>query len=324
MIPFSAALGANAASSNHNSPAVHSDRDYIRVIDWVHQNHLEVHWLKKDETLRITGRSSTISLAVDSSDASFNGINVRLLFPIAKHESVPYISRLDAQRTFAPLLNPPKNEKGTAVKTICLDPGHGGKEPGFLVHGNMEKKYTLLLSQELQDQLKKAGFKVILTRTSDSFVELPERPQLAKRRGANLFISLHFNSATPSVRGAEVYCLTPAGAPSTNDRGEGADSGFYPGNKFDEKNMFLAWQIQKALARNLEVEDRGVHRARFWVLRDAEMPAILIEGGFMSHPVEGKKIFDPAYRREMARAIVQGVIDYKRAVEPKSAADRQE
>jgi N-acetylmuramoyl-L-alanine amidase len=79
--------------------------------------------------------------------------------------------------------------------------------------------------------------------------------------------------------------------------------------------MFLAYQIQRALTRELEVEDRGVHRARFAVLRDAVMPAVLIEAGFMSHPVEGRKIFDPAYRRQMARAITDGVLEYRRQVD---------
>jgi N-acetylmuramoyl-L-alanine amidase len=86
----------------------------------------------------------------------------------------------------------------------------------------------------------------------------------------------------------------------------------------NRQNTFLAYQVQKSLTRTLDVEDRGVHRARFAVLRDAVMPAILIEGGFMSHPVEGRKIFDPAYRRQMARAIVDGVGAYKRAVEQSS------
>jgi N-acetylmuramoyl-L-alanine amidase len=74
--------------------------------------------------------------------------------------------------------------------------------------------------------------------------------------------------------------------------------------------------MQKALTRNLAAEDRGVRRARFAVLRDAVMPAVLIEAGFMSHPAEGRKIFTSAYRQKMARAIVEGLLAYKRAVEP--------
>jgi N-acetylmuramoyl-L-alanine amidase len=111
----------------------------------------------------------------------------------------------------------------------------------------------------------------------------------------------------------EIFCCSPAGATSTNARGEG-DTRWVVGNRNDEKNMLLAYEMQRAYGKNLAVEDRGVKRARFQVLREATMPAILIEGGFMSHPSEGKKIYDPAYRKQMARAIVNGILGYKKVV----------
>jgi N-acetylmuramoyl-L-alanine amidase len=79
--------------------------------------------------------------------------------------------------------------------------------------------------------------------------------------------------------------------------------------------MLLAYQLQKRIARNLGMEDRGVRRARFAVLRPAVMPAVLIEGGFMSHPTEARKIYDAAHRRQMAQAIVDGIIAYRNLVE---------
>ena len=79
--------------------------------------------------------------------------------------------------------------------------------------------------------------------------------------------------------------------------------------------MLLAYEIHRKLVRKLSTEDRGVKRARFLVLRNAAMPAVLVEGGFMSHPVEGKRILDKAYRRKMAKAIVEGILSYKRIVE---------
>ena len=186
-----------------------------------------------------------------------------------------------------------RNQPGAKVRTVCLDPGHGGKDPGNEVGSNQEKQHTLLLAKEVRAQLARAGLKVTLTRSTDSFVELPARPELAKRRSADLFVSLHFNAAEAgrsTVQGAEVYCLTPAGASSTNARGEGNGGGWFPGNRHNEQNLYLAYQVQKALTRNLAVEDRGVRRARFAVLRDAVMPAVLIEAGFLSHPVEGRQI----------------------------------
>ena len=157
-----------------------------------------------------------------------------------------------------------------------------------------------------------------MTRTRDEFVELPTRPELAKRQGADLFVSLHFNSADASresVQGAEVYCLSPVGVDSTNGGSEVGGNGWFAGNRCNSKNLFLAYQVQRSLTQKLKVEDRGVRRARFWVLRDAVMPAVLIEAGFMSHPEEGKKIFTGAYRRQMARAIAQGLLSFKHRIE---------
>jgi N-acetylmuramoyl-L-alanine amidase len=78
--------------------------------------------------------------------------------------------------------------------------------------------------------------------------------------------------------------------------------------------MLLAYQMQKSITKDLPIEDRGAKRARYQVLREAGMPAILIEGGFMSNPAEGQRIFDPVYRRRMARAVVDGILGYQQMI----------
>jgi N-acetylmuramoyl-L-alanine amidase len=277
-----------------------------------------LHWIRRDETLELNNSSTAVVLQVHSPDAQINGVGVRLLFPLVLKGDTVWISRMDVRSTFGPVLSPPRLNRGSALKSICLDPGHGGKDPGFQVGSNQEKRFNLLLSQELQTQLKRAGWKVTLTRTRDTFVELPGRPDIARRRRADLFVSLHFNATEASagtVKGAEVYCLTPAGAPSTNAGGEGGGAGWFGGNRYNDENMFLAYQVQKTLAREVPVEDRGVHRARFVVLKDATMPAVLVEAGFLSHPVEGRKIFTAGYRRQLAAAIVAGLDAYRRIVQ---------
>ena len=292
-------------------------KNYVRLADWARDNDLQWRWIDREKTLQAGNNSTKLGFVVDSCEARINGVQVSLLFPVAYRDGTVYLSQLDASTTIKPLLSPAKNLPGNKIKTICLDPGHGGRDPGNMVGSRQEKEYTLLLAFELRDQLSKAGFKVSLTRTTDAKVDLPARPDLARRRGADLFVSLHFNATEigrNEVKGAETYCLTPAGAPSTNAGGEGA-GGWLTGNRYNEKNLLLAYQVQKALAGKLSVEDRGVKWARWAVLRDAAMPAVLIEAGFMSHPVESKNIFDPAYRRTMAQAILEGILAYKRIVE---------
>ena len=313
-VAISATLGRAASGIEH---ARIGGRDYGRLTDWAKANGFELRWLKRDETLELRSRAARISLTLDSREAEINGVKLWLLFPVAQQNGAVYLADQDLRSNLLPFISPLKNRATSKIRSICLDPGHGGKDPGEHVGSQEEKNYTLLLAQELRDQLLRAGFKVTMTRTTDTFIELPTRPELAKRRGADLFVSLHFNSVASSqstVRGAEVYCLTPAGAPSTNAQGEG-NGAWCVGNGNNDRSLFLAYQIQKSLAHNLGAEDRGVRRARFAVLRDAIMPAVLVEAGFLSHPAEGRKIRTAAYRRQIARAIVQGVVEYKNVVE---------
>jgi N-acetylmuramoyl-L-alanine amidase len=221
-----------------------------------------------------------------------------------------------------PLLWPSRYVEPKKITTICLDPGHGGKDSGNRVGGffwHNEKTYTLLLAFELREQLKELGFNVILTRNSDTYVDLPVRPAIANSRGADLFVSLHFNAAQSgkdTVAGPETYCITPVGAASSNAQGEGGGYGATVANRFGNKSLLLAYQMEKSLVQNLGAEDRGVRRARFAVLRDAAMPAILIEGGYMTNPAESKKIYDANYRKQMAAAIVKGILGYQKLTAP--------
>jgi len=294
-------------------------REYVSLAAWAKSNGMELRWTRRDETLELRNDAWRVVLKVDSRQAQFNGVQVWLLFPPLLERGSIRIANLDLQTTFQPILRPPKNARGARVKYICLDAGHGGKDPGYCVGPNQEKKFTLLLAQELRDQLKRAGFRVTLTRSRDTYLDLTARSGLANRRKTDLFVSLHFNASEVSpnsIRGAQVFCLTPVGASSTNSRSEARETRWYPGHRNDSKNLLLAYRTQKALLENLGVDDHGVRRARFAVLRDARMPAVLIEAGFMSNPAEGRKILTEAYREQIARAIVQGLCAYKRLVEP--------
>jgi N-acetylmuramoyl-L-alanine amidase len=298
----------------------HARPNYVRLGEWARANVFSVRWLERDRTIELTRGDTRLTFNVDSrSDtrkAQIDGVQVWLAFPVLNQNGNVFISQTDLAETIAPVLAPRANPPGIKVKTICIDPGHGGNDPGYQVGSNDEKKYTLLLAEEARAELKAAGFNVVLTRTTDVKIPLEDRPALARKKGADLFISVHFNAsdtARNEVKGTEIFCCTPAGATSTNARGEG-ETRWVVGNRHDERNMLLAYEMQKSYANNLGVEDRGVKRARFQVLRESTVPSILIEGGFLSHPTEGKKIIDPAYRKQMAHAIVQGVLAYKKAV----------
>jgi N-acetylmuramoyl-L-alanine amidase len=291
-------------------------KPYVRLVDWGKDRGFDARLLKGDDAMQLTNRSSRMVFHADARDAELNGITVSLSYPIVVRAGVPYISELDLTTAIEPVLFPARGAH-EMVKNIVIDPGHGGSDSGYQIGSQKEKKYALLLAQEVRQQLVRAGFTASLTRTTDTFIDRAERPEIARHRGADLFISLHWNAlpGNSQIKGAQVFCLTPVGASSSNAGGEIVNAGRHAGNHNDDRNMLLAYQLQRALVGNLGVEDRGVRRARFEILCEAEMPAVLIEGGFMSNPGEAQHIYDSAYRVRMARAIVAGVRAYKAQVQ---------
>jgi N-acetylmuramoyl-L-alanine amidase len=292
-----------------------SGQEYVNVQDWAEANHLVC--TRKGDELRLTNRVAQLTLKINAQRVELNGVTLFLAYPVVLHQGAAWIAQKDTDLSLRPLLFPAKNPPKKKVKTVALSAGHGGKDCGYQLGSEQEKEYTLLLARAVQKLAKRAGLKTVLVRSADEFVALEDRPRLAKRGQADCFLELHYNCAGPGdteTDGVEVYCLTPTGAASTNG---GADS--YPrplpGNRNDERNILLAYQLQRSLVEKLALPDRGVRRARFVVLREAEMPAVLIEAGFMSRPDQMRRIQDPEHRRRTAQALLDGVLAYKKAIE---------
>ena len=307
------------AASGQPSRASMFGTEYIRLDDWARARGGQVRWVVPKHAAKVTLPAGTLDVTVDSRKVTLKGVNLWLAAPVVLRGTSAYVAQADLTGTIQPLLFPAKLSAARPVKTIALDAGHGGKDPGNLEGKRQEKQYTLLLVKDVRELLIKAGYKVCLTRASDTYIAPEVRPDLARQRGADLFVSLHFNSAdaagAAAVKGAEVFCLTPASAHSTNDRGERGATGAAPGNKHDTRNLLLAYHLQRALIGKAGAEDRGVKRARFAVLKNAEMPAVLIEAAFMTNAGDARKIYDPAQRRVLAQAIVDGIKAYQQAVQ---------
>lgn len=315
-----AAVTLFAAPAPH--AATYDGQHYVPLAEFARANGFHIYAARKGEDV-LTRGDQRLVFDVNSAQAEIGGVNVRLSYPVADDHGELLVSQTDINTALRPLIDPEKSY-GKRIATICLDPGHGGKDTGnrvvgFLTHN--EKTYTLALGLELKRQLTLAGYHVVMTRRQDVFVELPDRPAIANRDGADLFISLHFNASPVdknAISGPETYCITPVGAASSNAHGETGEFGSSVGagptvaNRCEDKSLMLAYQMEKSLVQNLHANDRGVRRARFAVLRDARMPAILIEGGYMTNPEEGEKIYSASYRRQMAAAIVKGITAYEK------------
>lgn len=220
---------------------------------------------------------------------------------------------------------------GLGVRTIVIDPGHGGKDPGAIAFGLKEKDIVLDLAIKLKPILERElGCKVILTRSTDVFIPLEERTAIANTENADLFVSLHVN-AHPSaeVRGLETYYLNLStnaeamrvaameNATSTHQMSDLQDilSDIMSNSKIEESSR-LAQQVHNAILSEAKIKgysnirNLGVKQAPFYVLIGAQMPAILLEIAFITNKEDAKNLQDPAFMRLVSKEIVDGIRAY--------------
>jgi N-acetylmuramoyl-L-alanine amidase len=259
-------------------------------------------------TYRVSSENGVMQLALGSHEVIWNGIELHLGFEPQIIDNQIFLHGLDLQKTFEPLLCAPPLTLGTN-HVVVIDPGHGGSNVGThsVVDGRYEKEFTLDWARRLKPLLEANGWTVYLTRSSDTYVTNADRGIFADAHHADLFISLHFNSAAPDTKqaGLETYVLTPTGMPSTLTRNySDLWAEHFSNNNFDAANLQLAVRLQANLLQVTGETDRGVRRARFMdVLHEHNHPAVLIEGGYLSNPREAKRIADPEFRQKLAEAV---------------------
>jgi N-acetylmuramoyl-L-alanine amidase len=254
----------------------------------------------------------------DSRRASFNGVVFWLSAAPLRSWGRWTMLQSDVDKMLAVLVQPSQAAKAKGYRTVVLDAGHGGEDPGAANarYGIQEKRITLALANATRDIIRQHGVDVRLTRTGDRAMGLPERCQYAARVQADVFVSIHLNSAVdPDSSGIETHILPPAGHPITASATVGSrDRTAYPGNSHDGANMALGYSLQKSLLKCTGAEDRGVRRSRFWVVRNAPCPAALVECGFVSNGKEARRLLDAEYQGRVARALADGVLAYLDAV----------
>ena len=260
----------------------------------------------------VASRYGVMVLGIGSREAAWNGVGINLGFAPEIIDGEVCLHGLDLAKNLEPLLCEPPLAFGTN-RVIVIDPGHGGSNPGAssVLDGRLEKEFTLDTALRLKPLLEAEGWTVFLTRSRDVYVSNLFRPFFTTAHHADVFISLHFNSAAPDRKqaGLETYCFTPTGMPSTITR-EYSDpwSEKSTSNEFDAQNLQLAVKLQAALPRAMGMEDRGVRRVRYIeVLRGQNCPAMLIEGGYLSNPREAALIETPEYRQKLAQAIADAL-----------------
>ena len=223
---------------------------------------------------------------------------------------------MDVSKIIEPIMRPNRLHNAHKIQTVVLDPGHGGVDQGASNRWGSEKMFALDVAMHARDALARAGYKVEMTRTRDTTVSLEDRVNIANRFRDAVFVSIHFNYSGVA-EGLETYALAPAGVVSNaanESHVSSAEVQACPGNIQDEHNIALSAAIHAMVLSRLSMFDRGVKHARFHVLRGVQIPAVLVECGFLSNTAEGQRIATAQFRQEVATAIAQGIQNYDAAV----------
>jgi N-acetylmuramoyl-L-alanine amidase len=249
-----------------------------------------------------------------SREVMINGARSWLCFPVIEQDGKFLVSRTDVAKTIEPLVRPHRVPNAGKVQTVVLDPGHGGYDRGQVSRYGYEKDFALDVARKLRPALQAKGLRVIMTREGDYFVPLEVRAQIANAARDSIFISIHFNATNddPNATGFEIFSFTPRGAPSTSDSAVAPSAlSTQPGSAVDAQSMALSACIYHSLLGHIPEYDRGIKRARFAVLRLTKVPAVLIEGGFLTEQGECKLIVQKDWRARLAHAIGIGIESYR-------------
>lgn len=175
---------------------------------------------------------------------------------------------------------------GGSFKTVVIDAGHGGRDVGGAYGKVYEKWLALDTAMRVEKKLKAKGFKTVMTRSSDRFVTLPGRAKIGNRYPDSIFVSIHYNFTwKKNVSGLETFYCSGNSKP-------------------------LADAVQRGMLKEVKAVDRGAKYARYYVIRHAQNPAILVEGGFVSNSKERGRVKEGWYREGIADGIVDGIIEY--------------
>lgn len=301
--------------------------EYVSVRDLAKNFGLKAAWARGDTVMTLSdARAGRFTFEGNQKDFHFDGLRIFLGTPAVLYKDSLWVSQLDVVKIIAPLFRPADHLTllpAAAPKLIVLDPGHGGIDPGTqnLKTGVNEKTCTLDVALRLRKILELSGWRVLLVRdrdtelSKDKKTDLLMRDEFAIHNKADLFLSIHFNSAPESIAGVETYSLAPQFMHSAgDDTGDDMTKAAFPGNRFDYANLVLGEQLHRAMITGLKAPDRGYKHARQAVLRMLDCPGALVECAYLSNNAEARRVATPEYRQQLAESLAAGVQNYAMAL----------
>jgi N-acetylmuramoyl-L-alanine amidase len=323
---------------------------YLPVIKLCEAYGLSWEWDEVARVATIKGGRGKISLLAGSDKILINGHEENLGNQAVLYKSALYVPASFVKYKLGKIMavkGAEREEAGVtgaepqqryAIRAIVIDPGHGGNDPGAISrrYRLKEKDLNLYVARRLRDLLDKRGIRVTLTRDKDTFISLEKRAEMANNGNADLFVSIHSNASRSRwLSGFECYYLSEA----TDDNAraiaarENASLKYEKGSIAERSDSLettlwdmeltedrivsreLAESLCDSVRDNLSARVGGVKSAKFYVLKFARTPAVLVETGYMSNRQEEDKLHDSAYLDRMAEALSDGILAYKREYE---------
>lgn len=285
---------------------------YVKLSDIA--SYYGMSYSKKGNKFYMGSRWTRIDMKKDSRRFEINGTVMHFSFAPALYGGKPAIATSDFLKVLDPVLRH-RSMPRKVVRRVMIDPGHGGKDRGASGKLSHEKDIVLNVGLKLSKELRSRGYEVYMTRTKDSFPTLSQRSALAKRVRADLFISIHTNSATPAAKGLETFVLAPKNTASTS--GKTKRKKLTDANYYDKQSLRLGFEIHRSAVAASKATDRGVKHAQFSVLDKSPCPAALIELGFISNRTEENRLRSSSYQNKLVKGIADGVCRYASAMTKK-------
>lgn len=328
VIDIYGAAGGAARKSQAVAAAPDAEVDHVQAaLAELQEKQSQPATPKKDATIKQTGKVPATKSTAAKSKPPVQTAAKETTPPAAK---TPEIKVSSTQKKYTGSL---VEQLGLKVRTIMIDAGHGGKDPGAVANGLHEKTLNLRMAKILGGMLKEQGFEVHYTRTGDTFIPLEERTAMANAKNADLFISIHCNAhKDKTVNGLEVYYLnlaTDAQAVRVAARENGVSAKKISDMQFILSDLMLNSKINESRQMAALVEEEtlrimrpkyslsshGSKGAFFYVLTGARMPSILVELGYLTNAKEAGMLNTDAYLGAMAQGLTRGVLAYKKKLE---------
>ncbi len=300
--------------------------DYVDAATFFARYGLSGAWSVAGRRMAFKGGGHRLEIEAGEREMTLDGLLLDLGDPVVARAGALHVSVIDAGHLLGPILAPGGIAAAPppSLRTIVLDPGHGGTDSGAenKALGINEKTFTLDVAKRLQLLLEALGYRVVLTRTGDTRLapkpeaDLPLRVELANRARADLFISIHFNSVASDTKtsGTEIYTFAPQFQRSVSSWGAGqgddAERTASPVNRYDPWSAVAAHALHSTLLAKLATSDRGQKIKHLGVLRGLNCPGVLVESAFLSNDSEARKVATPAFRQKIAEGIADGVVAY--------------